>query len=99
MRLFVKTEVFDTITKNEDIAQLRNAVGKQLEKIQKSGKLEQGWVATHARSPMFIFNVESAADVMELLGNVFIDNFKVEIHPIVGFKELAKFFEENPPGS
>ena len=48
---------------------------------------------------MFIFNVESAADVMELLGNVFIDNFKVEIHPIVGFKELAKFFEENPPGS
>ena len=48
---------------------------------------------------MFIFNVESAVEVMELLGNVFIDNFKVEIHPIVGFEVLAKFFEENPPGS
>ena len=40
MRIFVKTEVFETITENEDIAQLRNAVGKQLEKIQKSENSE-----------------------------------------------------------
>ena len=63
-----------------------------------SGKLELGWVATDARSPMFIFNVDSAAEVQNLLGSAFLDQFKMETHPIMSFEELAQFFVEQPPG-
>ena len=99
MRVFVKTEVFDTITGDEAVTRLREAVGRQIGKIVESGKLELGWVATDSRSPMFIFNVDSAGDVLDLLGGAFVDNCKIETHPIIALEDLAKFFEEHPSGS
>ena len=98
MRMFVKAEVFETITTDEEVARLRDTVGQQIKKIMESGKLELGWVAVDARSPMFIFNVDSAAEVLELLGGAFVDHFKIETHPIISLEELAKFFAEHPPG-
>ena len=97
MRIFVRTEVFETITTIEEITRVRQAVGQQIKKIMDSGKLELGWVAADARSPMFIFNVDSATEVRELL-DVFLNHCKVETHPITSLEELAKFFEEHPPG-
>ncbi len=98
MRIFVKAEAFETITSDVEVGRLRQAVGKQIEKIMKSGKLESGWVATDARSPMFIFNVNSASEVMDLLGSAFVDHRKIETHPIMSLEELGKFFQEHPPG-
>jgi hypothetical protein len=97
MRFFVKTEVFNTITSPADVTRLRGAVAAQIEKIARSGKMEMGFVAADARMPMFILNVDSAMAVFSLLGSIFVDNFKIETHPIVGLGELGKFFAENPP--
>ncbi len=97
MRIFVKTEVFDTITSKEEVQDLRQAFGKQIKKIMESGKLELGWVVADGRMPMFIFNVESAAELMDLLGDTISDHCKVETHPIVSLEDLAKYFEEHAP--
>ncbi|MDQ6631918.1 MAG: hypothetical protein M3Y82_09195 [Verrucomicrobiota bacterium] len=98
MRMFVKAEVFHSITSDEDVAKLREAVGKQIKKITDSGKMEAGWVCAGVRMPMFIVNVESASELMGLLGNIFVDNFKIEIHPIISLEELGKYFAANPVG-
>ena len=98
MRIFVKAEVFDTITSDAEVTRLRECVGKQIKKITDSGKLELGWVTGDARSPMFILNVGSGAEVMDLLGSAFVDHFRIETHPILSLQELGKFFEQNPPG-
>ena len=98
MRIFVKAEAFETIISDEEVTRLRDAVGRQIKKIMGSGKLELGWVAADARSPMFIFNVDSAAELRDLLGGVILDHCKVETHPITSFEELGKFFAEHPPG-
>lgn len=97
MRMFVKAEVFPTITTKEEVTHLREAVGKQIKKIMDSGKLEAGWVCGDARMPMFIVNVESGGELMRLLGSIFVDNFKIETHPIFDFEELGKIFAEYPP--
>lgn len=98
MRIFVKAEVFDTITSNEDIGRLRQMVARQMKRIMESGKLELGWVAGDARMPMFILNVNSGAEALDLLGGAFVDHFKIESHPILTLEELSKFFQEHPPG-
>lgn len=98
MRIFVKTEVFETITRDEEVARLREAVGRQMQRILKSGKLESGWVSAVSRSPMFIFKVDAPTEVMDLLGCAFIDHFRIEAHPIISLEELGRFFETNPPG-
>ncbi len=97
MRIFVKTEVFESISSEEEIAKLRQGFGRQIEKIMASGKLEMGWVVADGRMPMFIFNVDSAMEVMDLLGNAIIDHCKVETHPIISLEDLAKYFKENAP--
>src|SRR5258708_29186125 len=98
MRILVKAVVFDPITEAPAIKRLREQVGAQIQKIVKSGKLELGWVAVDSRMPMFILNVNSSSEVMGLLGSVFIDNFKIELHPIVSLEELGKFFKDYPVG-
>ena len=97
MRIFVRLEVFESIKEVGEIRKLREAAAVQLDKIRKSGKLELGIVAADGRLPMMLLNVDSAAELMDLLGNVFIDHFKIESHPVVSFDELGKFFAAHPP--
>ena len=98
MRIFVSTEVFETITTIEEVTRVRQAVVQQIKKIMDSGKLELAWAAADARRAMFIFNVDSAVEVRELLDGAFLDHFKVETHPITSLEEAVKFIEEHPLG-
>ena len=41
MEVFVKFDVFDTIYDSEDVLALRQAVGRQLQQIQESGKVKE----------------------------------------------------------
>ena len=41
MEVFVKWEVFDTIYDREEVLALRQAVGREMQRIQQSGKLKE----------------------------------------------------------
>ena len=97
MRMFVKAEVLPTIVGAEQVGPLREAVGRSIGRLQESGKLEAGWVTADGRCPMFIVNVDTAAELQELLGGELIDNCAIETHPILSWEELAAFFENHPP--
>lgn len=96
MKFLIKFEVFDTITKKDDINQLREAMGKQMEHIHSSGKLLDGGMFGDQRGGFFILNIDKAFDLYDLLGGAIFDRCNVESHPLLSFEELGKFFKENP---
>ena len=96
MKHFVKFEVFETITNNEEVKRVREAAGKQLQQIQSSGKLVEGGMFGDARGGFLVFDLEGPSDLYELLGNAIFDNCRIESHPIVSFKELGEFFKKHP---
>ncbi len=92
MDVFVKFEVFDTITKTEEIADLRQAVSSQVQKVESSGKMKSGGIFADGRAGFFLLDVETSEEVLELLGSGFLDHCRVESHPLVPFEKLAAFF-------
>ena len=94
MRILVQCEAFESLVGAEAVADLREIAGRQINKLNESGKLELGWVLGDARAPQFIVNVDSSAELHALLGGAIMDRFKVQTHPIVTFEELARLFED-----
>ncbi|HEY3321981.1 MAG TPA: hypothetical protein VGP72_16055 [Planctomycetota bacterium] len=95
MKMFVKAELFESIIAPEAISSIREEVRQQIQRISHSGKLESGWAFADHRCVCFIVNADSPYEVMDLLGNTFVDHFRLETHPIVSLEELGKFFEEH----
>ena len=95
MQVFVKFEVFETITNREEILQLREKVGKQLQKIQASGKMKAGSIFVDARGGFFLFDVQSSEEVLDLLGSPFIDHCRIETHPLMSYQKLGEFFQKD----
>ncbi len=98
MKFLVTFAVFDTITRNEDVNRIREAVGKQMPHIQNSGKMVDGGMFGDQRGGYFIFDIDKAVDLYDLLGGAILDNCHIESHPLLSFEELGKFFQENPAG-
>ena len=95
MEVFVKFEVFDTIYAQEDVLVLRQAVGSQIQQIQESGKLKEFRAFSDARGGFMLVDIDSPAELRELLGFTMLDHFHVETHPVITAEELAEFFERD----
>lgn len=98
MRFLVTTNVFDTIFRSEDVMRIRQAVGAQLEHIQKSGKLVEGGMLADRRGMFLLVDVEDSSEFLDLLGSSIYDNFHLEIHPVYTFEKLAEFFKKDAAG-
>lgn len=96
MRFLIKFKLFETVTKSEDVKRVRPGFAKQLELIQKSGKLVEGGMFADSRGGFFLVDVDAAMDIYELLGSAIFDNCQVESHPILSFEELGEFFKKHP---
>src|ERR671933_796359 len=99
MEIFVKFEVFDTIYDREDVLALRQAVGRQLQQIQQSGKGKEICAFSDARGGFMLVEVDSPAELRNLLGSAMLDHFHIETHPVTTIEELAEFFEREAPAS
>jgi hypothetical protein len=46
--------------------------------------------------PFLLLEVDSSEELLELLGNEIIDNMQVQVHPVVSFESIGKFFAQHP---
>ena len=95
MEVFVKFEVFDTIYDREDVLALRQAVGRQIQQIQESGKVKEFRAFSDARGGFMLVDIDSPVELRNLLGSPMVDHFHLETHPVITAEELADFFERD----
>lgn len=93
MKYFVKWNMFENITKPEDIGAVREYVSNVVPKLLESEKVLDHGVFTDGRAGYLILNVEKPADFFELAP--FHDFCNLETHPVTDFRGLAEFFQEN----
>jgi hypothetical protein len=96
MRFFVKFEAFETVTGDDEVKRVREALGRQIQKVQNSGKLIEGGMFGDKRGGFVIVDLDKSSDMLELLGGGVLDNCRVESHPIMSFEEIAEFFKKHP---
>jgi len=95
MLFLVIAEARDSIV-GDLVPMLRADVGKAVKRIGESGKLQTGGVCAGRRKLFFLLEMESAAEILELLGGELIDNANVSVDPVLSFEELGKFFAKHP---
>ena len=99
MRILITFEVFETVKGDDDVKHIREAVGKQIQQIQNSGKLVEGGMFGDKRGGFLLVDIDKTVDFYELLGGALLDNCRIESHPVLSFKELGAFFEGHPVGA
>jgi hypothetical protein len=77
---------------NPDV--IREMVGKQIEHIEKSGMMVDGGTLLGSKGGYFIFDVPKSAEILGLLGRTFLENFDIEVHPVISFKEMGEYMME-----
>ncbi len=95
MEVFVKLELFETITDREQILRVRQVVGGQMQRIQESGKVKMLRIFSDARGGIALLDIDSSEELFDLLGAPIIDHFHVETHPMITVEKLAEFFERD----
>ncbi len=98
MRFLIKFEVFETVTGDAEVKRLREAVGRQIQQVQNSGKLVEGGMFGDKRGGFLIVDLDKSVDFYELLGGAILDNCHIESHPVLSFEELGDFFKKHPVG-
>ena len=96
MLFLVMCEARDTLV-GDAVPRLRAEVATAIKRIKGSGKLRNGGVLSGQRRPFFLLEVDSAAEILELLGGEIIDNMRTEVHPVASLDELGEFFAQHPP--
>ena len=96
MRFLITTKVFETIQNAPDLKRQAELVDEQIKRIVNSGKLVEGGQFADSRGHFFLIDVENEKEMLQLLNRGLLDSCYIESHPIVSFKDLFDFFENNP---
>ncbi len=67
---------------------------KQIKHIEKSGKMKDGGPLLGAKGGYFVFDLKEPGELLGLLGKVFWENFEIEVHPVLTFKEMGEYMHE-----
>ncbi len=95
MEVFIKFELFDTITDREQVLRVRQVAGPQFQQIQESGKVKAFRVFSDARGGFALLDLDSSEELFDLLGAPILDHFHVETHPVISVETLAEYFERD----
>ena len=98
MRVLVKAEAFETITRNDEIMALRAAFASKIQQIRGSGKLVEGGIFADDRGGAFILDVASHTELFDLLAPEIVDAMRVECRPLVSFDDLFDMFSKHGAG-
>ena len=96
MRVLVTFEVFDTIVGDSEERRVREAAGTTLQEAVASDKVVESGVFGDARGGFLLVEVDTGAELQELLGPGILQNCHLETHPIVSVEELGAYFERHP---
>jgi hypothetical protein len=96
MQFLVIAEARDTIVGDAAVRRLREDVGRAIGRITASGKLRAGGVLAGRRMPFLLLEVDSAEELMALLGSELIDNMQCDVYPVAPFEYLQQFFADHP---
>jgi muconolactone delta-isomerase len=94
MEVFAKYEVRDTITDREQVLHLRQVVGAHIQRLFETGKVRASGVFVGARGGFFVFDVDSADELFEMLVPI-VDYWRMETHPLTSVEKLGEFFEKD----
>ena len=97
MLFLVLAEARDSVV-GELVPKLRADVATAVKRIGESGKMKAGGILGGRRMAFLLLEVDSAAEILELLGGEIIDNMQVETNPVISFEELGAFFAKHPMG-
>ena len=92
MKYFVKWACSGNVVEDKE-AHMKE-VWRQIDYIEKSGKMKDGGPLLGTKGGYFVFEVDKASDILGLLGKAFLEGFDVEIHPVLSFKELRDYMYE-----
>ena len=92
MKYYVRWEVLDSLVE-EDIAHTKGEFQRQIEKIEKSGKMTDGGVLLGIRGGYFIVEIDKPAELLHLLGPAIWDNCHVETYPVLTYGELGVYLK------
>lgn len=95
MMFLVLAEARDSIV-GEAVVRLRADVAAAIKRVTESGKMKAGGILGGRRMAFMLLEVETANDILELLGGEIIDNMRTDVYPIVSFEELGAFFAAHP---
>ncbi len=71
---------------------IEDEISRQIGIIEKSGKLKEGGaILGKGGGGYFVFELERYSELLSLLGRVFWENFEVEVHPVVSYKEIGEY--------
>jgi hypothetical protein len=91
MKYFVKWECTGKASENK--SHLEDEISKQMEHIEKSGKMKDGG-AILGKGGYFIFDIDKPVELLGLLGRVFWENFEITYHPVVSYKEMGEYMHK-----
>ena len=90
MKYYVKWECSGKVAEGGS-AHLEDEFSRQIERIEKSGKMKDGGPLLGSKGGYFIFDIDKPAELLGLLGRVFWENFNIEVHPVLTFKEMGEY--------
>ncbi len=94
MKFLLIWKPFETITQ-EQSKPMRASMGQGLEQIFDSPKIKDSGAFGDSRGfYMILDEVDSAHEIVQLLGPELMDNGYVEAHPIMSVEQIAKMFSE-----
>ena len=96
MKMFANFQVYSSITDRDAIPRLRQLAGDMVQRVMGSGKVESAGVFPGKRGGYFVLNVDSAEELMELVGDAH-EVFDVTWNPVVSPETLGEFFTQHPP--
>ena len=92
MKFLVTWKLFETITQ-EQAKPMREGMGQEMEQMFASPKiLDVGGFADARGLYMILDDVNSADEILEILGPEILDNGYVESHPIVSVERMGALF-------
>lgn len=95
MKYYVKWMCSGKVAEGKSRDVISDEIGKQIHHIEKSGKLKDGGaILGKGGGGYFIFDIDKPGELLSLLGPVFWENFEVEIHPVVSFKEMGEYMSK-----
>jgi muconolactone delta-isomerase len=95
MKFLVIAEARDSIV-GDAVRQLRANVATAIQRITASGKLLAGGILGGRRMAFLLLELDSADDLLELLGSELIDSMQCEVYPVISFERIGQFFQEHP---
>jgi hypothetical protein len=96
MQIMATFVAFDTIIGDAAEKHLRETTGPQIAKIMESGKVAASGIYADCRGGFLLLDVDTAAELNDLFGRAFHENFHIETHPVMPMDRLKAYFEDNP---